>query len=69
MSMTRMFTIKCDGCGNDGDDEGLYGPYSSDVREDAQGYGWRIGNKDYCPDCVAKMSCPTCQTPKENIND
>ena len=52
MSMERMFSIICDKCGHNGEDEGLYGHYSSDVRNQARADGWKIGNKDSCPSCV-----------------
>ena len=56
MAMIRMFSLKCDECGT-GEDE-FYGQYSSDVRDKAKQDGWRIGNKDICPECLA--TCPYC---------
>jgi hypothetical protein len=56
MSMTRMFWIICDECGHSGEDDGLYGHYSGDVREDAKEEGWRIGNKDICPVCLGTQT-------------
>ena len=53
MSMQRMFTIICDQCGRTGDNDGLYGHYSNEVRQDALEYGWkRRGNKDICFSCA-----------------
>ena len=50
--MERMFVVICDECGHRGDGDGLYGKWSSDVREQAKSEGWRIANKDACPSCV-----------------
>ena len=60
MAMERMFSLRCDKC-NNGPDV-YYGWYSSDVRDKAKQDGWRIGNTDICPDCLAEENCcPICE--------
>jgi len=51
VTVVRMFSMRCDLCG-DGEDE-FYGPYAEDVRREAKAAGWRRrGALDNCPDCL-----------------
>jgi len=44
---TRIYTIECDGCGDDGINE----LYRTIAEEKARREGWSLGKRDLCPEC------------------
>lgn len=44
---SRVYTIQCDECGDDGINE----LYRVIAEEDAREAGWRLGKRDVCPSC------------------
>lgn len=51
MTIERMFSMRCDNCG-DGSDS-LYGAYANQIWEAAKADGWKkIKGKHYCEVCV-----------------
>ena len=55
MSLSRIYTMWCDGCGTW--HEGSQDCYAKRVRASVKVDGWkRKDNKDYCPRCAEKMS-------------
>jgi hypothetical protein len=55
----REFSVVCDGCGRVDQDKFAY---SSDLKEDKRGSGWKFSNEAFCPKCANESNqCPVCQ--------